>query len=312
LGDSIGIVTNDTLMMFRASFGESRTVLLKRAALLHDRILLPMPRGLAGIDRRTYLRLTGSQSVQDIDPATSTRKYQNLFLDVSDVLKSPGTFDERLWSFETEDLWRSGGKAYHDHVSRLVKRREIQHFGGHDEAMKFYLPALSMDVRAYGMLLDALPNAVALSTPHHASVLRRFGGKPTKPSGSPVKSLLDVAAPDFGSLSWSQILELRSDPYLKDFRRKVAGLAANGPALDKKALRNVVDSSLWNFVAENEPRVTRTILSAVVGNLPVPSPVNPVGLATSALEVVSEIRKKRSFGWLVFITRLRRRLHDQS
>ncbi len=51
MADSIGIITNETLLIFNASFDESRTVLLKRAALLYDKILIPTPQGLAGLKR---------------------------------------------------------------------------------------------------------------------------------------------------------------------------------------------------------------------------------------------------------------------
>lgn len=310
---SIGIITNNTLLIFSASFGEPRTVLLKRAALLYDHILIPTPMGVP-MRRQQFLRLIGSPSVKELDPETATPHYQNLFLHESDVLREPESYTNYVWASDDNDLWRKGGDEYHTHVSGLVGEREIEQFGDQYEAMKFYLPTISMDLKAYYFLVEAVPGACPLVTPHHAATIERFRRVEPEQPERICKQLFDVTVPDFGTLSWATIIDLRSDRFVKDLRRRIAELAPSqsvGSEPDDNALRTLVDSSLWDFVARNEPQLTRTVLGAVAGNLPLPLPFNPIGLISAASDAVSEITMKRKFGWLMFIARLKRLTTNQ-
>lgn len=109
--------------------------------------------------------------------------------------------------------------------------------------------------------------------------------------------------PDFGRLSWDHILKLRDHRMHEKFRQ---WYASQHDRLADSKLRNAVQdeimNALWKLALKVEPNVKRTAITALIGNLPTgPIPFNPVGIGTSVADVMTDVNRQRTQGWLFWL-----------
>lgn len=122
------------------------------------------------------------------------------------------------------------------------------------------------------------------------------------PATRPLLDLVEVAdvlVPDIAGLSWDQILYLRSQP---GFERGQALLRTAQTQHDLAAVVRWADRQIGDLVLKLEPSMTKSLFNAFVGNIPIPLPVNPIGIAQSVADVVSTARIRHDYGgvfWLV-------------
>jgi len=110
----------------------------------------------------------------------------------------------------------------------------------------------------------------------------------------------DIVIPNFEDLTWDQILELREDRNIKAFRNKAFSYKSEGESIDKLINKDLI-AGLWEIAEEYEPDMKKTIIEAVMSNLPIPSPINPFSISSSveAIHKSSKINDKHS--WIYFI-----------
>lgn len=131
-------------------------------------------------------------------------------------------------------------------------------------------------------------------------------------SASPFLEMTFGALPDLGSLTWSQALELRAHPMHQSFRAKcleVSELLDAGITTDAaRLLTDALQFSLREIVRRVRPNIGTTMLKAVLGNVPLPFPVNPVSVLASAQEVAQQRAIAATHGWVYFILDAEERL----
>jgi uncharacterized protein (DUF2249 family) len=109
--------------------------------------------------------------------------------------------------------------------------------------------------------------------------------------------------PDFSVLDWDQILELRGDHRIKEFRQKLASLSIGDfrydPATQTPLWREYL-RSLEALAKDVAPKPVKSGILGVLGNFPLPFP-NPVSILSSGMDMVEQTNRRIDYGWLYFI-----------
>ncbi len=151
-----------------------------------------------------------------------------------------------------------------------------------------------------------MTHSIRLTDPWYEAVLVK-AGLPS-PAGARLPGLLEVLGTeevgDFGQLPWPQIYELRRSDFIKDFRGHLARVAADPTAPD---LILDLNRELRDFATRSIPdSMPKTIVKGVLANLPMPLPVNPIGIVESAAEAKEQYDLRKQFGWLFFVLEAKR------
>ena len=87
-----------------------------------------------------------------------------------------------------------------------------------------------------------------------------------------------------------------------------AGIATDAARL----LSDAVNFSLREVARAVRPNLPTTVLKAVLGNLPLPIPLNPISLLASAHDVAQAREINASHGWVYFVLDAEERLAPDS
>jgi hypothetical protein len=114
----------------------------------------------------------------------------------------------------------------------------------------------------------------------------------------------DILVPDFDALSWGEVIDLRNDKYLKAFREVIFELASTNKDLDS-SLVTKVQSDLWNLVSDSKPNLAKTFLTGIIGNLPSPIILNPIGIGAVLKDTYDAKQLEEKYGHVFFMHKLR-------
>jgi hypothetical protein len=109
--------------------------------------------------------------------------------------------------------------------------------------------------------------------------------------------------PDFGACSWAEIIELRSDARVSDFRRKLARLSSGDFRYERRTqlpLWQEYVADLESLATDVRPRATTSAIIGTLGNIPTPFP-NPVSLLSAMFDFVDKKNRQSDYGWVYFI-----------
>lgn len=157
----------------------------------------------------------------------NSKEYQQMFLVLNDLLDDKKSFYEQLHDTNNSDLW--GGENnnnYQGFVSACVcKELNIQrpkdNYYEWQESMKFYLPAISLDIKLFAQLSNNFKNASGLlSELHQSAIVNAFQQRMPDPD-LVLTSVSKITSFDFAQLTWEQIFYLRRHKFTKEFRIKV-------------------------------------------------------------------------------------------
>ena len=117
-------------------------------------------------------------------------------------------------------------------------------------------------------------------------------------------SVASARIPDMSELSWGKVVELRMHPNLQAFRRHLGGVQQTieaSPNVDRTALVQSLEiDALREFAVAAKPSVRMSTLKAIVGNFPMPLPINPASVAIGMADVARDVKLAKKFGWLYF------------
>jgi hypothetical protein len=136
-------------------------------------------------------------------------------------------------------------------------------------------------------------------------------GNTTKVVGPSI--LDDITLPDFGGFSWDVIFDLRSDRFIKFFRREIAEIMAFTRTAQPREIKlgEAIERSIWRHFEEDQPpRISTTLGKAALSVVHVPSFewVSPMlHGALAAAELLEASDRKRNSGWLYFLANARKR-----
>lgn len=131
------------------------------------------------------------------------------------------------------------------------------------------------------------------------------------PATRPLLDLVEVAevlVPDIAELSWDQILYLRSLP---SFEHGQVLMRAGQSRRDLASVVRWADRQIDDLVLKLEPSMSKSLFNAFVGNIPIPLPVNPIGIAQSVTDIVSTARIRHDFGGVFWLVQARQLAHDE-
>ena len=112
--------------------------------------------------------------------------------------------------------------------------------------------------------------------------------------------------PGPGELSWERVFELRSSHFLDAFRAKLGELdRLVRNSQDGRNVRALVEElerqDLRELARTVKPDIRSAWAKAVISNVPLPIPLNPVSVVQSALDVKATYDRQQRFGWLYFL-----------
>lgn len=119
-----------------------------------------------------------------------------------------------------------------------------------------------------------------------------------------LSKVMDIAVPDYGSLSMEKILELRKDPSIQAFRRVVTDISSKliGTPVEDIHIAQEVIKELLRDMNDIQPSSQRKVILSATADclLAIPSPFQIFGLIKDLITAQSDIRKierwETSFG----------------
>lgn len=318
---SLGVFTPYTLMLHQDATGESAMTFLKRSLILFEKLMiipdgLPMSGGHNALTKERYLGLLGRG-----DSFCSTSEFTSLFLLSEEVLDKDLKLMDVLDNSE-DDLW--GG----EHGDRFVKfvedlvEAQIAGSGGRlDESdawemKKAYVGNISSDYQTLMLVTKLGGDYSGLFTEFHEAAAKATLGIGTPSHDSVVRSVGQVNTLDFGSLTWDQVMELRRSGYCASFRKWandwVSEYRDTGDAQKfEERLRRATEEAKFALIGQLEPSITKSVLGAIVGNLPIPI-ANPYSIVSGLNLVKQSIERKRDYGWLFFVQHAFKAVHEEA
>ncbi|MCA3903773.1 hypothetical protein JKP31_21100 [Vibrio vulnificus] len=114
----------------------------------------------------------------------------------------------------------------------------------------------------------------------------------------------NLVLPDFESLTWDQVLELRQDKYIKSFRDKVFSNVGTGVHPDEK-LHNDLEADLWYLAEQCKPSIGKRLIEIFLSNVALPSPINPFSYFYGAKSLVQDAANMDK-SWVFVIQNMRK------
>jgi hypothetical protein len=181
----------------------------------------------------------------------------------------------------------------------------------------------------YGLTVAAFENWFALSrqmvclfipNAYEEDMLNDFlhylnssGSKPAECVFPKFKSVLSRLLPTVDDLSVDEVLALRRHEYFASFRRKTRYVvdrlaSADGEDEANRIIKEEEQKDIRMILDLFKPRPIRSLLRAIIGNIPLPSVVvNPVSLVDTVTTIRREFTAAREVGWLYFVRDLKER-----
>jgi hypothetical protein len=308
-----GVFTPYTIMFHRDATGEPWDAFLKRAAILFDRILF-MPEGLGPFADRDSVRGPDWYLAELYSgPEEFRRRFLDLFVYPADVIVDEDQFYQALSDDEANDLWHGEkGDVFRqwvrERVAREVRDGVIQNAAGAQvERQKYYLGNLSHDYKLLVALSRRSTDFSGLFSPlHQEAALRTFSVNATSAEAT-TRALGSVCFCDFGALAWPQVLALRDNAFVVDFRMKVRQWTETtfSASVDfERDLARLVLDGLFELSRKTQPDVPQALLSAVIGALP---GVGAIASAKTLMDIADARRIERDYGWIYFVQSARLR-----
>lgn len=315
---SLGIFSPTTLILHQSMTNETPTSFLKRSAIIFDRLVL-FPLGLgdmgepdAMISKEAWL----SSFLPDED-RESADLFFDLFLLDRDVIDDLESFyrgldaaDGALWSRETSDIYQKWIEQYvrskhGDPGDDLRKQRQQW------EWLKFYIGNVSHDCKLLNVVERQLADCSGLFSEMHEAATLAVHGVKTRTDTKVLKIAADVSSFDFAQLSWTEIFRLRGTGFVQDFRNRFVSWVTDytqtkDASAFERELSKLVNDAVYEAVGRTEPDPDKTIWAGILGNLPSPTVLNPIGVASAVNDSRKSLALRRDFGWLYFIQRARK------
>lgn len=298
-----GLFTPYTIRFHTDLYKEPANTLLKRTLILFDYNIYLEPRK----QDKDFLKETIG-----IKDAREQKEVLGLFKPVTDFV-SQDWFDQRRFQLNPEtNLWYG---PHGQEFGRFIKQFLTDRFGfdafhyktaEEFEMVDFYTTALSADVDFLMQLSNYNPEISALFTELHRDACIATFDKDTNMLERSLNKVCSLNYFDFGKLSWRQLLELKRSDFLKDFRIKffewIAEFETKGDLNNfENNINRYLRDSNFEFLNANKPKLAKNMALGILGNVPLPIPINPISIYSSIMTIREDILKRKQFGWLFFI-----------
>lgn len=292
------------VMNFKRS-GIAIGAIYKRYALLFDRVIFnrhgcPIGRNDLFPNLPAYIAALAGENDGEISLLQKNRKFANLFVDLLDVIEDHEKVDNEVKTYISDyDQKQISSFSW----GRNLIDQEI----GIDNHYKEYKAAA---IVGNDLISDLSYNFYLKETLAEFSInLAPLIGEALTSSlcAGGVNDLFssNILIPNFEKLSWNQILDIREDKYIKEFRKKVFSCSNRQSPIDE-ILSNDLDSELWDLANQCQPNLGKKVIEVILSNLPLPTVVNPFGLYYGAKTLAQEYQKTKKSSWVYFVHSLRK------
>lgn len=228
------------------------------------------------------------------------KKFRDLFIDMWDLVEDPEKTHQEARNY-VSDFDQS-------EVSKFSWGRNLidEQMGIHNHHKEYKAAAIvggdiSSDL-GFNFLLNEKLKAFKINlAPVVSDALKTAHESPD------IKTLFttDLVIPNFEELSWDQILELREDKYIKEFRDKILSCNGEGGSIDEIIAKDL-NNSLWQLADQCKPNMKKTILEVLLSNLPSPTIVNPFGLYYGAKSIQKTNVNQNTNSWVYFVQSMKK------
>jgi hypothetical protein len=280
----------------------SASVLLKRLSILFDNVVFnsmycPIGENDFFKTQSDFLSRILSDRFEESSKLSKNKKFQKIFINCNDFIEDEEKFERGMRDSVPEEIInRIFSYAY----KKEMPEGEIIH----TREFKLLCGDMWRDIQLYSSFRNIEPNIAGNLSSNFGHVITDF----SKNEGLLLNELVSNSTmiPDFGDLSWDQIIELREDKYIFKFRKKVEEtLKTSQSSLSSTIDRDII-SGLWDIATYAKPKIGMTVLDGILTNLPSPLIVNPYGVYKSVSEVIDKKKSIEHNGWVFFIQNARR------
>lgn len=305
-------------MLHTDGTGEPGSALLKRAALLFERLLI-VPIGLGGFETEIMSFDRFLSLIDKKDDFCKRPEFKSIFCRPEDCGLHFSQLQEASFDIKKDDLWGPLHGEKFVHFTRGLVSHQAETAGvkpgtrEEHELLKYYIGTISADYRLLAYMSKKSDYSGLLSRLHEDAVIATHASRAGSET-SVIEHVAGLSCFDFASLSWSDIYKLRSDGFIRSFRQKMSEWTLYyryATDIDSfvQDLRTVIDDATSTVISKSAPRPKRTILAGLAGFLPF-----GIGTLWSSAEFAQNINSDLSLGhqlgWLFFINRSREMARD--
>jgi hypothetical protein len=154
--------------------------------------------------------------------------------------------------------------------------------------------------------LDSIePTSIITSEREDALIAERLQAQQPVEGFNAFLSTMESKLPNFSDLSWERAIELREHQYLSSFRSKLRAVQQAVKTQSASDVASMITDleghDLKEIARLTKPSMKSTVVKAVLGNIPLPIPLNPVSVYSSSTEIANARKMTRQFGWLYFL-----------
>ncbi len=334
MSDHVGAVTPNALMLLADSGVNTERALKEMFIFFENLVYLPQSGDTEGIGfAAELLAVHAATTDAERKQLLSNRAFTAVILDAEDVWSRKEltrflaetllsrqanqlldeTLEQKLSSLSNDPLpyserlpeaYRSVRSAYKHMLISPYQRIDIAFAELVRKRFRFGGGMLS---NSHQRLIEILTK---IKSGPHLQARERGGSTPVMPAAI----LEGFTIPDFGSLSWGEIFELRTDRFVKDFRTKLGEtmrLAGNADA-NNAQLGSQVEAELWRLVEESQPPRLGVRLGKIGLSLLHIPPFEWISPAIHSVlgigELIEDSKRRKTFGWLFFLANARKTL----
>jgi hypothetical protein len=114
--------------------------------------------------------------------------------------------------------------------------------------------------------------------------------------------------PRFKEMAWERIFELRNHELLVNFRKTLAELNRQLARQNSKDLKKIFDEIERKYIKELlillKPSVLDSVAKGIATNIPLPLPLNPIGVLDAIKSAYESKKTLDRYGWLFFLYEL--------
>ncbi|MFK3663111.1 hypothetical protein ACI2I2_21790 [Scandinavium sp. NPDC088450] len=274
----------------------------KRYAILFDKIIFNRygcPIGnnnlFASLTEYTSTFASDEKDLKKKLNLSKNKKFQDLFIDLWDLFENPESLNNEARNYVSEHQSETISKFSWGRTL-IDKEMGIHNHNSEYKAASIVWGDISSDLGFNFLLKNNHKNLHINFAPVVASAVN------SAQQTSNIQNLFatDLIIPNFEELTWEQVLELREDKYIKAFRKKYFSIEKNDKNIDLE-LNSDLDEALWDLASQIRPNITKSIMEAVLSNLPFPSIANPFGIYYGARDTLRNIENKNNHSWVYFI-----------
>ncbi|WP_143273699.1 hypothetical protein [Aquimarina sp. MAR_2010_214] len=303
-----GIYTIESQILHSEYYSENPSLFLKRNAILFDKLVIADGSEIYGFDKLHYLNGASKEVIKN------KADLEKILLSIKDFISDDNNKKPINEQPKHEDsMW--GGENSSDYIEfvsdyylKKVGKSSISKLGRYEyKELKGYIGGISNDFQTLSLANEISKDFSALFSEIHEKAFRHtYQNEKRFDKGDVIREIEKINFIDFGGLSWDEIIILRKSEFIKDFRLKIFDwttdfLKTKDVEKFQSDLNKFINDAKFDFIDRKKPNLKKTSILGILGNIPLPIPVNPISLANSAKEIRDDIKIKKDFDWLFFI-----------